>query len=80
MTRPPSAGPAIAATCQALVFQVTADSKSSRGTTWGRIAHRAGRFSAWPTPVTTRNRYVKPTGPRRAESKARPTVASRSNA
>ncbi len=64
MTNPPRAGPAIAAICQALVFHVTAESNSSRGTTCGKIAHRAGRCIAWPTPVSTSSRYVSQIGPR----------------
>ena len=68
----------MAAICQVLVFQVTAESKSSRGTICGRTAHRAGRFIAWPTPVNMSSRYVRPTGPRLAESRARPADVTRS--
>ena len=53
MMMPPSVGPDIDATCQPLLFQVTALASASGGTSWGNNDHRAGALQARPMP--TRN-------------------------
>jgi hypothetical protein len=54
MRKPPSVGPVIDATCQPLLFQVTALASASGGISCGRIDHRAGALNARPTPMTKR--------------------------
>ena len=52
ISTPPSPGPITAATCQALLRQVTALLKSFAGTSCGTSAHLAGSANALAMPAT----------------------------
>src|SRR5262245_29343478 len=76
MIRPPTAGPAIDASSNALEFQDVAVAKIPRGTRRGTIAARAGFWNALADPVNSSRAYITSTEPCRAEFHARPMPAS----
>ena len=60
---PASAGPLIAANCQAELLHVAALANNSGGTVMGRSVEEAGSLNARAMPMTSRTPYIARIGP-----------------